>query len=152
MKLKEVGFELAKKLKEIGFDIPVRARYAEIEGRDVEFKEYRKKEPESFNSYKFQTEHDKSIEAVFTNAPTQALAQMWFRKKHNIEIEISLGGEIESTDSKYFFSIGMLHNIANKKGKTPLWYFIGEDLLYDTYEKALEAGLLKACEIVKNKH
>ena len=139
MQLKEVSFELALKLKEVGFDYHTNMYY------HVKLKEL-KSNPKGLNYYKdwnlsFIKDEDK--EKLFkivpnVSAPTLEHAKMWFLNVHDIYINVH----------RYY-----------KKGY-PLWEFHvqlsgGKDTNYNspynTPEEALEAGLLEAYELIKNK-
>ncbi len=120
MELQIVSFELAKKLKEIDFDEPVEMVYRNNEHKRLF----------SLNML-VKLKDRQSIIA----APTQALAQMWFREKYKIIITIMF--ELDA----YECLIDNGYNVGSE----------GIEKTFDIYEEALEAGLLKACEIIKNK-
>lgn len=64
--------------------------------------------------------------------PTQSLLQKWLREVHNIEVYVTPVKEI-TNDFKYYQ--WMIHTIS-----------FG---IHDTYEKALEAGLIEALKLIK---
>ena len=72
------------------------------------------------------------------NFPSQALVQMWLREEHGINIEIVVLGI-----SHWEWRIGMVHAFSA--------YSSNNVLVFMTYEEALEAGIKKACEIIKEK-
>lgn len=83
-------------------------------------------------------------EPYWLYTPTQALVCKWFRDKFDIKIYSLPYTEIDSTfnilrENRYMW---MIH-----KCESSTKY----NLLYDTYEEAEEAGILKAIEILKSK-
>lgn len=132
MKLKIVEPKTARLLQKIGFNI-----------RDYHQKFYNK------NNQLVKTLSYEELDEFFPvnehrdehscEAPTQALAQMWFREKHNLNITpINFVGRNIENKFKPFRIQGLI------KGKE-----FSVEVEGNTYEEALEAGLLKACEIVK---
>ena len=86
----------------------------------------------------------------FIHAPTQSLLQRWLREKHNIHIEVN---SITTTINGYYIilrGIGFELNLDNDKQGN--FYPIQEGLgykVFNTYEQALEAGLLEVLKLVK---
>lgn len=62
------------------------------------------------------------------SAPTQSLLQKWLREVHNIDVRVA---------NKYRY----YHLVKDQQ------YF--DRTTYDTYEQALEAGLLEALKLIK---
>ena len=145
MKEELVTFETAKLAKEVGFDIPCGQFYDILEegceplGEPIDnivLQQYR-----SFMLYEivitdYNNRYDnlgnKIISHTCASAPTQSLLQRWLREKHNIHIRIYRN---EDGLDKYTF------NFDNPYKRSLNWY--------DTYEKALEAGLLQALKLIK---
>lgn len=71
----------------------------------------------------------RDIEDVFCPAPTQSLLQRWFREKYKIYIFITKG------------EFGFVWKIPGRR----------DGGFYETYEKALDKGLIEACKILKEK-
>ena len=125
MKLKLVSFELAKKLKEIGFLEIDEGRFYSVNGNLQAGK---------IGIMDFLIKKGKFGGVI---APTLEFAKMWFRGKHNLDImsmPFMLGA------SKFYSFLVFDH---------PELDFGSQD--YNSYEEALEAGLLKACDFIKNK-
>lgn len=85
---------------------------------------------------------DNEIEIPFTSeslkskdilAPTQSLLQKWLREVHNIVIDISL----YILSDSYYYSVH--HDVTVDVGEH----------VYDTYEEALEAGLIEALNLIQ---
>ncbi len=70
-------------------------------------------------------------------APTQTLLQKWLREEHNLHININ-DGNIEG----FYTSVCKLHKNE--------WLFV-KDIMFKTYEQALEKGLQEALKLIKNK-
>lgn len=130
-----ITYETAKLAKGKGFDIPcVNFWYREKMtqnpycGSGVEYDSDRDciwnwnhSSPYPNKHYKYQF-----------SAPTQSILQKWLREKHGLNLFIT-EGTIHQT--KYKFYINQHHH------KSPE---------YDTYEDALECGLVKALKLIKN--
>lgn len=118
-----VSLEVAKLLKEKGFD-----EYCE-------------------NIYRIDTEQlmktfrkNSTLPRVCCSVPTQSLAQKWLRERGNLHISIynnasGYGYEITKADNGTHISNDM-NDGPNSGG------------LWDTYEGALEAGLLETLKLV----
>jgi hypothetical protein len=81
-------------------------------------------------------------------APTQSLLQKWLREKHNIVINISaIPNFIDLNNKKVSFYYNIIKNNdwieENFDEKTSI-----EETYYDTYEEALEVGLLEALKLI----
>lgn len=72
-------------------------------------------------------------------APKQSLLQRWLREKHNLHlaVEFFIGG---GTGFSEVYSCEV-YNLTKSFGLC--------DFVYDTYEEALEAGLLAALKLIK---
>jgi hypothetical protein len=81
-------------------------------------------------------------------APTQSLLQKWLRDEHHIFIDISFRPELDHQHMNWFVELQTLrswnatYNCANTI-QTIMRYF-------QTYEEALEAGLLESLNLIKN--
>ena len=81
---------------------------------------------------------------VICSAPTQSLLQKWLREKHNIQINIF--AEWNKKRNKVTFCNYIISLEGNMAG---LHYVMSG---FDTYEEALEAGLLEALKLIKKRH
>lgn len=132
MKEDIVSFELAKLLKEIGFNWKTHTYYDDMGESTANLFKAECKDRNTLC---------KSIGLI--SAPTLSLAQRWFREIHNIDIEPRLSNQkvksyyfsIQSYDKNLLFRKELAH--TNRR--------------FSSYEKALEAGLLEACKILKEK-
>lgn len=115
-----VTFETAKLAKEKGFNEPT---------YDYYFKEGDLCE----TSTKTFIEGTNTMEVSL--APTQSLLQRWLREVHNINIIIALS----YTTKRYGYKL------------IPTDYKLGTDIIpfSDTYEQALEQGLIEALKLIK---
>jgi len=128
MYLKTVNKELAIKLKELGFDLPTISCFHPRYGLYSSVSEYRDafESPEDFDHY-----NSSHWVKGYYSAPTLELAKQWFREKHGIIITVSY----DLGDYELFI------DVDKHSGST------GYDIIYGSYEEALEAGLLEACNL-----
>jgi len=121
MKDKIISFKTAKLAKEKGFDIPQLKRYL----------------LDQHNNHCLA--NNKGLQNIGIQAPTQSLLQKYLREKHNLHIQVQIGGYINGKNTAYC-----------KFGKT-LWIskFRSKTSIY-TYEEALEIGLQEALKLIKN--
>lgn len=134
MKEQLVSLEVARLLKEKGFDIPCRFCYGAVSDSlwnlleerrgtwcetDIEF---------DWNDCKVSM-IDNSI-----SAPTQSLAQKWLREEKNIIVIAD------------YNCVG--YAVWNYEIFTDKHYFIMSEKAFDTYEKALEAGLIETLKLI----
>jgi hypothetical protein len=117
-----VPYELAVKLKELGFDEPCFGRY---DGRD---------ENKGKIWYEMPNLGKGWIPVKDVLAPLYQQAFRWFREKHNLFGQVNI--------HTYF-----IYNISNGDFKMVKEY----DKLFETYEEAELACLIKLIEIVKQK-
>lgn len=76
-------------------------------------------------------------------APSQSLLQKWLREEHNLNIVIMTS---INTNNKFEVSI---EEIVKQFGTDMTDSVYCKDVEYDTYENALEAGLLEALKLIK---
>ena len=119
-----ISFETAKLAKEKGFNIPVHGMYVE---KGYEPQNY--PEPNE-SAYNWNSRSGYS-------APTQSLLQKWLREKHNIHFVIKI-----FYDSKLHKTTYTADPIELGQGRTK------RILPQDTYEEALEAGLIEALKLI----
>ena len=122
MKEQLVSFELAKMLKEVGFDWRSESRYGT--GTGILYND------PTINDLCEDGDH------TFTAAPTLSLAQKWFREEKGIIVFI------QHSPNGYGFEWFINDDEGN-------FHEASESL--ETWEDNLEAGLLKACELLKEK-
>jgi len=123
-----IAFETAKIAKEKGFNESTSSYYHPTYG----FCDGEGKELDTYN--------DASWAEGYYSAPTQSLLQRWLREVHGLELytQTSVGKAYHIyailTTGKYGWLDGKSHPI-NKH--------------FDTYEQALEAGLLEALKLIE---
>lgn len=136
-----IKFDTAKLAKEKGFDLPSTGAYAQ--------------EPEE-GAVDYETAFDAIGELVFTTedmqsaleyefksylAPTQSLLQRWLREKYQINVYPILS---YTNNQKYTIELRFDFSriSTSQTGLT-------EKVYYDTYEEALEVGLVAALKLIK---
>ena len=132
MELKLVSFKLAKELKKIGFDIPTNHYYI-LEQPKITFSA----RDDGDIDYNWNDRKGNS-------APPLELARMWFREKHNLEIDPYF-----CYTNRWQYEIIYI-NFSYHKDHVKV--IISKDWSYiylKTYEKALEFGLQGACKLIK---
>lgn len=131
MQLKKVSFDLAKKLDEIGFDVTTGTDCCKktLDDEIIHNKDRR-------NCAK----HDRAKR--YLNEPTLELAKKWFREVMKIEVEVSFD------EGLLQLPYGFLVKPCDYKVEG---YFVNGFVMngFESYDVALENGLLRACEIVK---
>ena len=128
-----INFETAKLAKEKDFHWPVRLPYASNGNRFYDKVEC------NFNNVE-----------LICSAPTQSLLQKWLREVHNINVESNYLPNIK----KYRCLFIPMTLKKPSEYSTPRTAFtsrlnyLGKEN-YNTYEKALEAGLQEALKLIK---
>lgn len=120
-----VSLDTARMLKDAGFDVPCFNQYTErgtIWHCDC---------PENFNKSQ-----------CVTSCPTQDLAARWLREKHRIVVDVTFIPPSVNGDVWQYF-IGEMDDMVWKAD------FETSERTYTTYEDAMEAGLQKALEMIK---
>ena len=87
---------------------------------------------------------NKNSDNIVISAPEQSLLQRWLREVHNLHIYVDTTtdfGNMESHRSKYKSSV--------KVPFKPFKWTTGVYYLGDTYEEALEKGLVAALKLIK---
>ena len=116
MKDELVNFKIAKLAEDKGFDVFCENIY------DIQ---------EQSSKYPFGT----ILEDCYYKRPTQSLLQRWLREKYNIQIEIYYG--LNGYLVKAYKTVEEAINLELK-------IIAGEVKKYETYEEALEDGLMEA--------
>ena len=80
----------------------------------------------------------RNTDLIECTAPTQSLLQKWLREKHKIHIYFAT-----STNKKFKAKCEKMTEGVGISG------FMSTDEGFDTYEEALEAGLLQALKLIK---
>lgn len=111
-----VSFETAKMLKEEGFDIPCTSQYTD----------------NGFGWDNVSLENYNSCESLFSR-PTQALAAMWLREEHNIDVMVDV------CNRDYYVC-----NVYKNKH-----LMIIRNIVTSSFEKAFEEGLCEAIKLIK---
>lgn len=125
MEEQKIGFELAILAKSKGFEVKCKYWYDQVGGLNP------RKGPSGAMFYE-----------NVGYAYTQSLLQKWLRDVHNIFVEVA-----KHTNMRYWVDINTIES-----GEL-IWNSLndlnGNDLYFDTYEEALEAGLLEALNLIK---
>ena len=121
-----ISFETAKLAKEKGYNITNIFSYDETSGIMLP------KDP-TYPGW-----HCYALEGVCP-APTQSLLQKWLREKHNIHIEIEIASDEELNIIQPYVYQWDFYKNGN--------ITIGREF-YDSYEEALEVGLLEALKLI----
>lgn len=116
-----IKFQTAKLAKEKGFDILCGERY--MPNGTIQTSTYK-----NHNN----TEKRYSV-------PTQSLLQKWFREKHNIHIIV-----ISNSKNQYFVDC----RFSNQRVDNDYDLVLLTGLVYETYEEALEVGLIEALKLI----
>lgn len=88
------------------------------------------------------------IESISYSAPTQSLLQKWIREKHKINVESNYLPNIQK-----YRALFVPMNIIPKTYKSAWKHYAAvkpylDTTNYDSYEEALEAGIIKALELI----
>lgn len=124
-----VSYELAKKLKKLGFDELTNFFYNEVPGHEGELElggGYA-----NFNSFRMPG-------CGCTSAPTLWFAWKWLRYEKNIDVDVNYNTKDYEIVS-YEWSIFTL---------SPCDLIDNADDSYQSYEEALEAGIMRAVEML----
>lgn len=118
----------------INFDT---AKLAKEKGFDVESESYYDEDGELWYDMDFPSLQSTKI-GKYYNVPTQSELQKWLREVYNKHIQIAL-----ATNPRKCF----IYFVQDDKGVTIKWN-TDPELIFDTYEEALEVGLQKALEMI----
>lgn len=125
-----VSLEVAKLLKEKGYDEPCLAtilKNGDLRRHDIE--------QSSDNLTRIGDDYYEFL------CPTLYEAQKWLRDKHNIDIVVE--PEIdEGTDKKWGYCFGLYTEFPS----------VAVSLVYETYEEALNAGILESLKLLTYEH
>lgn len=137
MKEQFVTYEIASKLKELGFDDECFGYYSNKTSHHLYLE----------CNYKEVTDKINNPYTDIIKAPLWQQAIDWFRKKYNIEINIS----DNTLEKKYVF-------VINKSFSNTLLYSSGKwmaqkstDTYYITFEEARKQSILIAIDLITNK-
>ena len=134
-----VSFETAKLLKEAGFDVPTRGTWRTKCTGDAVFVEH----------FYGQTTDDISRRSAdgFQHeylAPTQSLAARWLREVHKLNIYACFDYiEFDKGNSSYFFA----RENVDINDYTSVYFSLQS---YDSYEEAIEGGLIETLKTILN--
>jgi len=121
-----VTFKTAMMARQKGFNEECRKIYEFNKDNDFELIEL------EFEDYETTTMKN-TVVALMVTAPTQSLLQKWLREKHDIHINI-----FRNEDGH----INYTYKFDNPYERSTMWF--------STYEKALEEGLYKALQLIKD--
>ena len=127
MKEQLISLETAKLAKEKGFDWKCYRYYYDVGYAPVYYDPYDSEIEPSYTNH--------NSEPLSISAPTQALLQKWLRDVHNIHIEIQ---SPDTTQEAWVSHIRYINKFGNR----------GDCGDSNTYEAALEAGLLEALKLI----
>jgi hypothetical protein len=131
MKEELIVFETAKLAKEKGFDWDCESYY----------KPNTKELPSNLNG-KRSWNHVVPAKEYYS-APTQSLLQKWLREKHNIHIPVNwVYKKSYDTDVDWHYNVKGIGLTSNNLIDL-------DETKFNTYEKALEVGLLEALKLIK---
>jgi hypothetical protein len=148
MQEKLIKFETAKLAKEKGFDIYTRQAFC-INGNWVSYNVssyHGLGEPQGYRYY--------NREEDYYAQPTQSLLQKWLRDIHNIHIDINLYDLPNDNKNRYIFyktfisTFPINNGFMGSSNKIQIKGPIGNLYLFDSYETALEYGLLEALKLI----
>lgn len=127
-----VPYELAKALRAAGFDWPCSHYYCAFD-KETDVRFWSIHPEQSQNAYR--TPKDK----IVADAPTLWQAQKWLREKHHLNVNISTVGQKAWTTCINGYNeedcpVGYLHPV--------------NIIVFDTYEKALSAGIATALGMI----
>lgn len=116
-----VSFDTAKMLKEAGFDEVCRSAYYATGNSAV------------------MHERNSMLSPGYISRPTQALAARWLREKHDTFVKMERVGSFDGKEFRFYWSYSLicvytacLNSISGGR--------------YDSYEEALEAGIMQVLE------
>jgi len=146
MEEKLIDFETAKLAKEKGFDELIIHYYKSTNENNV-FTHRRRGGYHKGKTYELRNSNmvigKKGI--IKYSAPTQSLLQKWLREKHNIHIKI----EVTTQCNFYYSIVQFLEPPKNKANPAKIGYQnVANVQKVSTYEKALEAGLQEALNLI----
>ena len=128
MKEELVTFETAKLLKALGFDWSCRTMY-NYKGEKSGTKMGMKGNPNNYIDY--------------YSAPTQSLAQKWLIDVKGFVVNIDI-----AVLDEYFYTVRDLNSYTKNNVIKPSSFSI--EGFEETYEQALESGLLASLKLIKN--
>lgn len=125
MKEQLISFETAKLAKEKGFDVGCQHGWYKhfISG-------------ESFVVDDLGNRHE-------IERPTQALLQKWLREVYNLHIQLHYDPAINKWEYRIYVLNEYIYDTTNNK------VFFNADLNFNTYEEALEQGLIEGLKLIK---
>lgn len=131
-------FETSKLSKEKGFDWKVLGHYRDEGGLYVKELIY------GSSPYNMNCEKEQSLwSCKLYSAPPQSLLQKWLRDVHDLDVESKLANQ--NFKKSYYFGIYVYNGeFRDQISQT--------NIRYNTYEEALEVGLLEALKLIKKKN
>lgn len=142
MKEQLISFETAKLAKEKGFDVDT-IEYYTPKGYQTESEGYRTERLERTNWNNGKGSYPTLSKDVECSAPTQSLLQKWLRESHKIYVEPRFNSEDfaqEGLKAKVQWYCWVFK---------PMNYESENETSYNTYEEALEKGLIQGLKLIK---
>lgn len=87
--------------------------------------------------------HSRLEEKVVYNLPSQSILQKWLRDVHKVYLSVSFIGP----DSN-LFEYRLDHGLKGSHWANGQWYPKFSGCFFNTYEEALEAGLLESLKLI----
>lgn len=126
MKDQLISLETAKLAKNAGFDIPTALCYSDFDEYALPFNAGNEPHINSKHSY--------------YSAISQSIMQRWLREEHKIRVFVTHG-----ISGNFNYEI----RIFDKPNDIGHWTRIGHISSFETYEDALEAGLMNGLKLIK---
>ena len=139
MKKELISFKTAKLAKEVGFDEKCSHYYVlDFQSFKADGVLHKTGLPNDWDNSNILQFVKRTNQPHLAPAPTQSLLQRWLREKHNIDIIVKpWSGDVEDT-KKYAADVCIFGTTTYIKLAR-----------VDTYEEALEQGLLQALKLIK---
>ena len=148
MKEELISFETSKLAKDKGFDVPVRYGVYGVKMKLTE--NYGSSRNPRQIDINWNSKNKQQVRSQATSVPTQSLLQKWLREVHRINVE---SYRLPNIDLYRCLFIPMdlpkpdTYKTVNEAYISRKEYLSKER--HETYEQALEAGLLEALKLIK---
>lgn len=121
-----VSFDTARMLKEVGFDVPCNSYYELEDGEAVRKDCIRPYDNNGFGD-------------TICSRPTLALAARWLREVHDTFVKMERVGNFDGKEFRFYWSYSLI-------SVSTAWLKSISGGRYDSYEEALEAGIVQVLE------
>ena len=142
MKDELISFETAKLAKEKGFDVPVRYGVYGVKMKLTE--DYGSSRNPRQIDINWNSKNKQQDRSQATSVPTQSLLQKWLREVHGIQLAVGHNDEdyyVGTIKRKLYYDNKEQYVYKRIKGDKKY-------VNYDTYEQALEVGLLEGLKVI----